>query len=85
MFNLQQRKLILNEYLRVSYLKDNNQIFLLSTIAKERFKGWNWELIIESIISHYINYDKLSRKQAHKKLNNIIKDWVCTYRMTNLK
>tara|TARA_R100001015_G_C4621420_1_gene178605 strand:+ start:1089 stop:1340 length:252 start_codon:yes stop_codon:yes gene_type:complete len=83
MFNLQQRKLILNEYLRVSYLKDDNQIFLLSTIAKERFKNWNWELIIDCIISHYINVDNLSKKEAHKKFNNKIQDWVCTYRMTN--
>ena len=72
MFNLQQRKLILNEFLRVSYLKDENQVYILSRISKDRFKNWQFENMIDDILSYYINELKMTEKKANYKLNNKI-------------
>ena len=72
MFNLQQRKLILNEYLRVSYLKNDNQVFILSLIAKQRFKNWQFDNMIDDILSYYIDELNLTEKKANYKLNNKI-------------
>lgn len=75
MFTLSTRKAIINEYLRIQYLLNNNQVKFLSDLTKNKYKksGFHpYEEYIKQIINYYINFDNMTKKNAYIKLNSVI-------------
>ena len=74
MFTLSTRKAIINEYLRIQYLLNNNQVKFLSDLTKYKYTNGGfhpYKEYIKQIINYYINFDKMTRKNAYIKLNSI--------------
>ena len=74
MFTLSTRKAIINEYLRIQYLLNNNQVKFLSDLTKYKYtnNGFHpYEEYINQIINYYINFEKMTEKTAYIKLNSI--------------
>ena len=74
MFTLSTRKAIINEYLRIQYLLNNNQVKFLSDLTKYKYSnsGFHpYEEYIKQIINYYINFEKMTEKTAYIKLNSI--------------
>tara|TARA_E500000305_G_scaffold105663_1_gene103355 strand:- start:633 stop:896 length:264 start_codon:yes stop_codon:yes gene_type:complete len=75
MFTLSTRKAIINEYLRIQYLLNNNQVNFLSDLTKYKYTNSGFHPYtdyINQIINYYINFDKMTKKNAYIKLNSII-------------
>ena len=74
MFTLSTRKAIINEYLRIQYLLNNNQVKFLSDLTKYKYSNNGFHPYgeyIKQIINYYINFDKMTKKNAYIKLNSI--------------
>ena len=67
MLPLSTRKAIINEYLRIQYLLNNNQVKFLSDLTKYKYtnNGFHpYGEYINQIINYYINFDKMTERKT---------------------